>query len=214
MVDIQSCSYLNKFTTMAQNDLLNPSLLSPVDLKTATVATENLTEASHSPSRFFESTKSKNRSSAKSNVQGLAKKVGLVDIGSVLMDAETKRYVNEYKNQIDYLKSIIFSLDLKLQNNTTQLEEMAILKDEVSKANNSREELRSGLMESTGELRSETQKFKGVISELTNANKHTLECVKQKNSEIEALNSKLGVLEIKFSSLENDNSELRLKLKN
>jgi hypothetical protein len=76
MVDIQSCSYLNKFTTLAQNDLLNPSLLSPVDLNTATVANEHLTEASQSPSRFFESTKSKNRSSVKSNVQGLAKKAG------------------------------------------------------------------------------------------------------------------------------------------
>lgn len=76
MVDIQACSYLNKFTTMAQNDLLNPSLLSPADLKTATVATEHLTEASQSPSRFFESTKSRNRSSAKRNVQGLAKKAG------------------------------------------------------------------------------------------------------------------------------------------
>jgi len=51
---------------------------------------------------------------------------------SMLMDTETRRYVNEYKNQLDYLRGIVYNLDLKLREQETWQREVNNMRHELS----------------------------------------------------------------------------------
>jgi hypothetical protein len=97
-----------------------------------------------------------------------------VDMTSMLMESETRRYVNEYKNQIDLLRMIVYNLDNKIQLLTTYEGETLLLRDEVEKSNSAREELRKSLLETTQDLREESAKFNNVIYELESHNKDIL----------------------------------------
>ena len=68
---------------------------------------------------------------------------------AILMDTETRRYVNEYKNQLEYLRSVIYNLDLKLRDQETWKREVNNLRDENQNGANAREELRKTLLETT-----------------------------------------------------------------
>ena len=97
-----------------------------------------------------------------------------VDMTSTLMESETRRYVNEYKNQIDLLRMIVYNLDNKIQRLTTYEGETLQLRDEVEKSNSAREDLRKSLLETTQDLREESAKFNTVIYELESHNKDIL----------------------------------------
>jgi uncharacterized protein YjcR len=108
------------------------------------------------------------------NANAKAKGPFNADMTSMLMESETKRYVNEYKNQIDLLRMIVYNLDNKIQRLTTYEGEALLLRDEVEKSNSAREELRKSLLETTQDLREESAKFNNVIYELESHNKDIL----------------------------------------
>lgn len=129
------------------------------------------------------------------------------------MDTETRRYVNEYKNQLEYLRMIIFNLDQKLQARELTQSESCQLRDEVDKSNTAREELRKSLLETTQDLREESGKFNKVISELECHNRDILGSLRESHSLIDNLQGDIHRNEIRISHLENENSELKLKSK-
>jgi len=131
---------------------------------------------------------------------------------SLLMDTETRRYVNEYKNQLEYLRSIVYTLDLKLREQDTWKREVNNLRGEVDNGNNAREELRKTLLETTAELKDECTKFNKVILELESHNGDLCSDLKLANNTVDDIQTKLHSVEVKNAHLENENNELRVKL--
>lgn len=195
--------YLNKFTNMTRSGLVNPSLVSPqrtgVDVRKS---------VSPSPlDRTASPEKLRQRYGSKSPSRGGQ------DMSSLLMDTETRRYVNEYKNQMEYLRTIIYTLDLKLRDQETWQREVQGLRDENSKGANAREELRKTLLETTQDLKDEANKLSKVIVEIEGHNKDVLGQLKGANNQVDDLQTKLHGVEVKNAQLENENNELRAKLK-
>lgn len=135
------------------------------------------------------------------------------DMTNLIMETESKRYLNDSKNQIDYLKMIIYNLDNQIQRQTTYEGETYLLREEVEKSNVSREELRKSLLETTHDLREESSKFNNIIHELETHNKDILSSQKESHNLIGDLQSQIHRQEIKYNALEGETSELRLKVK-
>lgn len=131
---------------------------------------------------------------------------------SILMDTETRRYVNEYKNQLEYLRSVIYSLDLKLRDQETWKREVNNLRNENENGANAREELRKTLLETTQELKSESTKLGKVVLDLEGHNANILGQLKSANNAVDDIETKLHSMEIKNAQLENENNELRAKI--
>lgn len=128
------------------------------------------------------------------------------------MDTETRRYVNEYKNQLEYLRSVIYSLDLKLRDQETWKREVNNLRNENENGANAREELRKTLLETTQELKSESTKLGKVVLDLEGHNANILGQLKSANNAVDDIETKLHSMEIKNAQLENENNELRAKI--
>lgn len=131
---------------------------------------------------------------------------------SLLMDTETRRYVNEYKNQLEYLRSVIYALDLKLRDQETWKREVNNLRDENENGANAREELRKTLLETTQELKGEATKLNKVILDLEAHNGNVLGQLKAANNAVDDIETKLHSQEVKNAQLENENNELRAKI--
>lgn len=131
---------------------------------------------------------------------------------SMLMDTETRRYVNEYKNQLEYLRTIIYGMDLQLRNQDTWKREVNNLRDENDSGKNAREELRKTLLETTQELKNESTKLGKVVIDLENHNSNILGQLKSANNTVDDVETKLHSMEVKNAQLENENNELRAKL--
>lgn len=143
---VSDCLYLNKFSKMANAELINPALVAQshgISLSgTGKVNTELDLTASPQKLRGRYNrggTRSKSPNSQKTGP----------DMTAILMDTETRRYVNEYKNQLEYLRAVIYALDLKLREQETWRREVNNLRDENQNGNNAREELRKTLLETT-----------------------------------------------------------------
>lgn len=206
---VSDCLYLNKFSKMANAELINPALVAPshgVSLgATGKINTElDLTASPQKLRARYNRGASRSRSP---NTQ----KTG-PDMTAILMDTETRRYVNEYKNQLEYLRGIIYSLDLKLREQDTWRREVNNLRDENQNGSNAREELRKTLLETTQELKGEAQKLNKVILDLEGHNSNILGQLKRANNAVDDIETKLHSMEIKNAQLENENTELRAKL--
>jgi hypothetical protein len=81
--EVGDCLYLNKFSKMATSELVNPALLGQSTLN------QSALDDTHSPEEL---NKKFNQSRSKSPNRAQP------DMTSLLMDTETRRYVNEYKN--------------------------------------------------------------------------------------------------------------------
>ena len=83
--EVGDCLYLNKFSKMATSELVNPALLgqSTVGLERSEL---DDTHSQEKLSRKFGASRSRSPMKA------------APDMTSLLMDTETRRYVNEYKN--------------------------------------------------------------------------------------------------------------------
>lgn len=205
--EIQDCVYLNKFSKMANTELINPSLIAPshgVSLSHTGKITTELDQTA-SPEKL-RGRYNRNRSKSPN-----LKKAG-VDMTSILMDTETRRYVNEYKNQLEYLQKVIYGLDLRLRDQDTWKREVNNLREENENGNNAREELRKTLLETTQELKGESQKLSKVIIDLESHNADVLGQLKKANNAVDDMQTKLHSVEIKNAQLENENTELRGKL--
>jgi len=206
---VSDCLVLNKFSKMANAELINPALVAPghgVSLtQTGKINTE--LDITASPSKLrgrYNRGASRSRSPNK-------RKTG-PDMTSMLMDTETRRYVNEYKNQLEYLRTIIYGMDLQLRNQDTWQREVNNLRDENENGKNAREELRKTLLETTQELKNESTKLGKVIIDLENHNSNILGQLKNANNSVDDIETKLHSMEVKNAQLENENNELRAKL--
>lgn len=206
---ISDCQILNKFNKMANMELINPSLVAPshgVSLsQTGKINTE--LDLTASPQKLRSRY---NRGASKSKSPN-RRRTG-PDMTSILMDTETRRYVNEYKNQLEYLRSIIYGLDAKLRAQESWAREVNGLRDENQNGANAREELRKTLLETTHELKNENQKMNKVVLELESHNGNILRQLKAANNKVDDVETKLHSMEIKNAQLENENTELRAKL--
>lgn len=209
LTQVSDCHYLNKFSKMANAELINPALVAQshgISLSgTGKINTE--LDLTASPQKLRGRY---NRGASRSKSPN-TKKTG-PDMTAILMDTETRRYVNEYKNQLEYLRGIIYSLDLKLREQDTWRREVNNLRDENQNGNNAREELRKTLLETTQELKGEAQKLNKVILDLEGHNSNILGQLKAANNSVDDIETKLHSMEVKNAQLENENNELRAKL--
>lgn len=224
------CAYLNKFAKLTNSDLVNQEILSPAKAHGQGVTHEDFYKSEAGPDNLGDNaspTKLKEKygsTSMHTRVQSQGgnmhkslvgnKKNVTPDMTSILMDTETRRYVNEYKNQLEYLRVIIFNLDQKVVSLNTYKGQTALLQEEVGKSNDAREELRKSLLETTQNLREESGRFNRVISELEVHNKDILGSLKDSHNLIDQLQGDVHRNEIKIATLENENAELKLKNRN
>ena len=209
LTQVSDCLYLNKFSKMANAELINASLVAP-GYGTGVSGTGKITsELDHtaSPDKL-RGRYNRDASRGKSPNNG---KTG-PDMTSLLMDTETRRYVNEYKNQLEYLRSVIYSLDLKLRDQETWKREVNNLRDENESGSNAREELRKTLLETTQELKNEATKLNKVVLDLEGHNANILGQLKSANNSVDDIETKLHSMEVKNAQLENENNELRAKI--
>lgn len=206
---VSDCLYLNKFSKMANSELINPSLVAPGHgtglSATGKVTTELDQTASPSKLRGRYNRKAGRSKSPNSRRTG-------PDMTSLLMDTETRRYVNEYKNQLEYLRNVIYALDLKLRDQETWKREVNNLREENEKGSNAREELRKTLLETTQELKGEATKLNKVVLDLEGHNSNILGQLKAANNAVDDISTKLHSMEVKNAQLENENNELRAKI--
>ena len=59
----------------------------------------------------------------------------------MVLDAETRRHVNDYRNQVEYLRLIIYALDLKLKDYEATKSDNDLLRLELQKSEEARREL-------------------------------------------------------------------------
>ena len=211
LAQVSDCLYLNKFSKMAQSELINPALIqqaSALHQSNVSVSREKTDlDETASPEKL------RNKFSAKKGGRSPSPMKAGPDMTSLLMDTETRRYVNEYKNQLEYLRNIVYALDLKLRAQEGWQREALTLREQNSKGNSAREELRKTLLETTSDLKEESQKFNKVIMDLESHNKEITVNLKALHDQIEDLQNVNHSLEIKNGQLENENNELRVKLK-
>lgn len=204
--ETSDCVYLNKFNQVATSQLVNSAVLSPSKRVDGTFREETDIDQTHSPEKLkdkFRASASRSRSPGRFGP----------DMTSILMDTETRRYVNEYKNQLEYLRNIVYMLDLKAQEVDGCHREIGSLREENDKANQAREELRKTLLETTKDLKEEGDKFNKLVIDMEGQNKEILRDLRNANNKVDDLQTKLHSQEVRNAQLEAENSELRIKLK-
>jgi hypothetical protein len=208
IVKTEDCVHLNKFENIRKVQLINSQVLnSPGRTYQANLVESTEIDNSASPQKLKEKFASTGRS--KSPNRG----GNNPDMTSILMDSETRRYVNEYKNQMEYLRNIIYVLDLKLGEQETYKREVSNLRHDNEKGNQAREELRKTLLETTQDLKEESDKFNRLILDHEAHNKDVLRGLKDAHNEVDDLQTKLHAQEIRNGQLDADNLELRAKVK-
>lgn len=203
--ETSDCVYLNKFNQVATSQLVNSAVLSPSKKADGTFREETELDQTHSPEKL----KDKFRASSRSRSPG---RFG-PDMTSILMDTETRRYVNEYKNQLEYLRNIVYMLDLKAQQLDSCQREISSLREENDKSHQAREELRKTLLETTKDLKEESDKFNKLVIDMESQNKEILRDLRNANNKVDDLQTKLHAQEVRNAQLEAENAELRTKLK-
>lgn len=199
------CLALNEFNRITTSDLINSSMLGDSIGRRSPAKEATDLDISHSPERLRDQYSSK----GKSPIRGGDKP----DMTSLLMDTETRRYVNDYKNQLELMRNIVHSLDQRLKEQDTKDREIRGLRSEVEKNNNSREELRKTLLETTSDLKEETDKFNKLVLDLEHHNKEILKSLKEANNSNDDILTKLHAQEIRNTQLQAEIDELRAKNK-
>jgi DNA repair exonuclease SbcCD ATPase subunit len=207
--ETSECVYLNKFNQVATSQLVNSAVLSPSKRGESFQREETDIDQTHSAERLKDKFKSSDLSRSKSP----SRVGGGPDMTSILMDTETRRYVNEYKNQLEYLRNIVYSLDLKAQQLDSCQREIGSLREENEKANQAREELRKTLLETTKDLKDEGEKFSKLVIDMESQNKEILRDLRAANNKVDDLQTKLHAQEVRNAQLEAENAELRTKVK-
>ena len=209
LTETSECVYLNKFNQVATSQLINSAVLSPSKRGDGTFREETDIDHTHSPERLKDKFKASSTSRSKSpNRFGTGP-----DMTSILMDTETRRYVNEYKNQLEYLRNIVYTLDLKCQHLDSCQREIGGLREENEKSNQAREELRKTLLETTKDLKQESEKFSNLVIDMEGQNKEILRDLRGANNKVDDLQTKLHSQEVRNAQLEAENAELRTKQK-
>jgi hypothetical protein len=213
--EVSDCIYLNKFNKLANAELVNAGAISPgVGTRrfgasgTMAQASDSLNDLDHTMSPEKLRTKFSRANSKSPGRVGAGP-----DMTSILMDTETRRYVNEYKNQLEYLRTIVYALDMKLRDQETWKREVSNLREDNDKGNAAREELRKTLLETTQDLKEESSKLNQLILDLENHNKDVLRDLKAANNRVDDVETRNHALEVKLAQVEAENTELRVKAK-
>lgn len=218
LVDISDCLVLKKFEKIANMDYKGTDYMKNTESSFNNLSTENINEELNdfytSPEKIKHkyNSVSNHISNNKNAVKNSKNKENNNEFSSSHIDSINQNS-NTQKNQIDYLKMVIYNLDKKNYTMGTYSNECSQLRDEVLRANNSREELRKSLQETTQDLREESGKFLRINSELDIHNKDLLNSLKECYTTIDNFQTENNSLEIKVSHFENENSELKQKVK-
>lgn len=213
--EVSDCVYLNKFNKISNSELVNAGALSPAAGTRRFGASGNFASVGDSLADM-DQTMSAEKLRAKyvrTNSKSPSRAGAAPDMTSLLMDSETRRYVNEYKNQLEYLRTIIYALDMKLRDQETWKREVGNLREENDKGNAAREELRKTLLETTQDLKEESAKLNQLVVDLEGHNKDILRDLKAANNRVDDVETRNHSLEIKLAQLEAENTELRVKVK-
>lgn len=204
--EVSDCLLLNKFNKIANSELVNAGALNSTGGARTRGGVQEYSDLDHTASPEKLRTRYSRAGSKSPSRAG-------PDMTSILMDTETRRYVNEYKNQLEYLRTIIYSLDLKLREQDTWKREVSNLREDNEKSNTAREELRKTLLETTHDLKEESAKLNQLIVDLEGHNKDILRDLKVANNRVDDVETRNHALEIKLAQLESENAELRAKAK-
>jgi len=77
------------------------------------------------------------------------------ELTTLVLDNEARRHINEYKNQIEYLKLVILSLDVKLKDYDSQKKELENAGFELEKSEQSRRDLHHSIIDNTEAMKQE-----------------------------------------------------------
>lgn len=194
--------YLNRFNQVATSSLINAGALGASRREGSRDSREE-TELDQTASP--EKLRDKFRFSSKS-----PSKYG-PDMASILMDTESRRYVNEFKNQLEYLRNIVYVLDLKNNSLDSSKREADQLREEAEKANAAREELRKTLLETTRDLKQEGDNMNHLIIDMETQNKELVRDLKASNNKVDDLQTKLHAQEVRNAQLESQLDDARAK---
>lgn len=187
---------LNKFNKIKNRDLINSGVLGGIQGQSVTQI-----EVDPEILRKRYSQKGYNNSPSKNSKP---------DMTSLMMDKEGRRYVNEYKSQIEYLRGIIYSMDLQITGENILKDQNKLLEEAISKSEAAREQLRKTMLESTQEMKSQVAKFKGIIEEMKVSENETKLENQNLREENRVLKGKISTLERRNSILEHDFNELKV----
>lgn len=217
--ETSDCVYLNKFNQVAAAQLVNSSSLSPsrkLDETGRATSRKNLEvkpeiaddDLRNTPEKLKEKFKSNTKQARNSTRNG-----GGVDMTSILMDTETRRYVNEYKNQLEYLRNIVYVLDQKVVELDSYKREVHVLREDHDKCFGIREELRKTLLETSKDLKEESDRLNHLVLDLEKQNKDVLKDLKTSNNKVDDLQTRLHAQDVRIGQLEAENNELRTKVR-
>lgn len=202
--DVSDSAYLNKFSQIAKSDLPDPSMYQSGILSRNTTKEYTKIDRTASPERLKERYDKSGKKKRSSNIRSPKP-----DMESILKDTETRRYVNDYRNQLEYLKSIVYALDLKLRDQGSRDQELALLRSAKASGDAAREELRKSLLETTQDLKAEADKYGDLVQEGTDGRRQLLDDLNKEKQEKELLREQIPQLKEKILQLEGKISSLR-----
>lgn len=194
--------YLNRFDHIAASSLVNAGALGASRREGSRDSREETDiDQTASPERLKEKFRNKSKSPSRYGP----------DMASVLMDTESRRYVNEYRNQLEYLRNIVYVLDVKNNSLDNAHNEATQLRDENQRSNTAREELRKTLLETTKDLKDEGEQLNRLIIDMESQNKDLLRDLKQSNNKVDDIQTRLHAQEIRNTQLESELADARAK---
>eukprot|EP01017_Pseudomicrothorax_dubius_P006077 TRINITY_DN11677_c0_g2_i2.p1 TRINITY_DN11677_c0_g2~~TRINITY_DN11677_c0_g2_i2.p1 ORF type:complete len:700 (-),score=314.98 TRINITY_DN11677_c0_g2_i2:138-2237(-) len=216
---IEDSMYLNRFNRMIANDAPAQELGGTLpgareERKSPELVERELQErAEFSPERLRDkydgdSPSKSRRSPSKNKLSG-----GPGDLTTMMKDAEVRRYVNEYRNQIEYLKLVIFALDLKLRDHENLKTNIELTRLELEKSEECRKLLQQSISETTQELKQENENLRRFQQNLSNERNTSQEKVRELSRVLDETASKLEKTEAEKRKLELELSEMLMKMR-
>eukprot|EP01016_Furgasonia_blochmanni_P029485 TRINITY_DN3095_c0_g1_i9.p1 TRINITY_DN3095_c0_g1~~TRINITY_DN3095_c0_g1_i9.p1 ORF type:complete len:902 (-),score=331.71 TRINITY_DN3095_c0_g1_i9:417-3122(-) len=144
------------------------------------------------------------------NKKGLNKSM---DISGMALDAEVRRHTNEYKNQVEYLKLIVYAMDLKLADHEALKKENELLRLENEKGNESRKDLHREMIEKAEEWKREAANNAKLHANLINERNQLLQQNRDLGNKYEEINNRYERLESMKNKADMDVAEMNLKQK-
>eukprot|EP01017_Pseudomicrothorax_dubius_P039145 TRINITY_DN5962_c0_g4_i1.p1 TRINITY_DN5962_c0_g4~~TRINITY_DN5962_c0_g4_i1.p1 ORF type:complete len:816 (-),score=343.55 TRINITY_DN5962_c0_g4_i1:188-2635(-) len=212
---IEESMYLSRFNRMIAGELPPPDLQAGgAELRTPERMRLEAEQAEMSPERLRDrydggSPQGTRRlSPSKVKVSG-----GPGDLATIMMNAEVRRHVNEYRNQIEYLKLVIFALDLKLKDHDQLKNDNEKLTLELAQVEEARRLLHTSITETTNELNTEVANLSRQNNDLQNEKHNLVEKLKDVNVRLDEAYLKLEKTEQSKHKADLELAELITKIR-
>eukprot|EP01017_Pseudomicrothorax_dubius_P042383 TRINITY_DN6907_c0_g1_i1.p1 TRINITY_DN6907_c0_g1~~TRINITY_DN6907_c0_g1_i1.p1 ORF type:complete len:852 (+),score=329.49 TRINITY_DN6907_c0_g1_i1:52-2607(+) len=151
---------------------------------------------------------SRRASPGKTKVSG-----GPGDLTTMMLNAEVRRHVNEYRNQIEYLKLVVLALDLKLKDHDLLKQEVVRLTGELSALEESRRLLQATSQETTNELTQEIANVSRLNEDLRAEKNERAAFAQEARTRLEETQAKLDRSEQLRAKAETEMADLRTRVR-